>query len=152
MGRQATYTVPLLAWLIAAMCPSAFADTAPKSNTPDLVWISALEVRLTSDTTVIDSAWQKLDNMPIMKTECRPSYPEGAMLKGLEADVWVQAIVGTDGLVHRAKITKPSAHGLEPGFELCALNAAMGNIFDPAMKEGKPIAVWVTYPVSFRLK
>jgi protein TonB len=87
-----------------------------------------------------------------MKTESKPAYPEGAKIKGLEADVWVQAIVGTDGLVHRAKITKPSAHGLEPGFELCALNAAMGNIFDPALKEGKPVAVWVTYPVSFRLK
>lgn len=152
MLRPLTCALALLLHFSAMASSPVLAEKSASTGQTGLVWVSATEVRLASDTSVVDTAWQKLDNMPIMKTESRPAYPEGAMLKGLEADVWVQAIVGTDGLVHRAKIAKPSAHGLEPGFELCALNAAMGNIFDPAVKDGKPVAVWVTYPVSFRLK
>lgn len=152
MRRLVGCSAGVLLFLFTAITPSAYADSTAKGDPSGLVWVSAVEVRLANDTSVVDSAWQKLDNMPIMKTESRPAYPEGAKIKGLEADVWVQAIVGTDGAVHRAKITKQSVHGLEPGFELCALTAAMGNVFEPAKKDGNPVAVWVTYPVSFRLK
>lgn len=152
MLRSITCALALLLLFGVAVTPLAIAEKAASTAETGLVWVSATEVRLANDTSVVDTAWQKLDNMPIMKTESRPAYPEGAKVKGLEADVWVQAIVGTDGAVHRAKIAKQSVHGLEPGFELCTLTAAMGNVFEPALKDGKPVAVWVTYPVSFRLK
>lgn len=149
---------PMVSWsgllvvLLVAIAPGAFAGEITKGTEDGLVWVSATEVRLASDTSTIDTSWQALDQMPSIKQEARPAYPEDAKIKGLEADVWVQAAVGTDGAVHRARVAKKSAHGLEPGFELCALNAAMKNTFVPATKGGQPVAVWVTYQVSFRLK
>jgi Gram-negative bacterial TonB protein C-terminal len=37
-------------------------------------------------------------------------------------------------------------------FHQPAIDAAKQFIFNPAMKEGKPVDVWVTFPFHFRLK
>ncbi len=68
------------------------------------------------------------------------------------AEVWVQPLVGADGLVHRAHVTKKSAHPWEMGFEQAAIVAAMNCTYSPATVGEKPLAVWVTYPVSHKLK
>ncbi len=155
MGKLLTCTAAALFCVALALASPAVADEAAKtpSVAPSaLVWVSATEIRLGGDPLIVDTAWQALDQMPIMKDQAPTAYPEAAKEKGLEADVWIQALVGTDGAVHHARVTKQSTHGLEPGFEICALDAAMRNTFEPATKDGKSVAVWVTYPVSFRLK
>ncbi|MFH2204893.1 MAG: energy transducer TonB [Elusimicrobiota bacterium] len=44
------------------------------------------------------------------------------------------------------------ASGTNAGFEEAALTAAMKNRYKPAIQNGRPIPVWVSYRVVFELK
>jgi TonB family protein len=138
---------------VVALASTSFGDEFPKTTAHGaaLVWVSAIEVWVSSDTAIVDTVWQTIDIAPVMTREHQPVYPDYAKKLGLETEIWVQALVGIDGNVHCAKISEVSDHGLEPGFELSALHAAVKNIFRPAQKNGRPAATWVTYPVRFRL-
>lgn len=139
--------------LVGALATPTLADEFPQRGNDEqaLVWVSATEVWVSSETPIADTVWATIDEAPVMTKEHKPEYPKDAKKQGLEAEVWVQALVATDGSVHCAKITEASEHGLEPGFELSALHAAIRNVFRPATKNGKPAATWVKYPVKFRL-
>lgn len=139
--------------LAGALTFPALADEFPKRAKDEqaLVWVSATEVWVSSETPIADTVWATIDVAPVMTKEHKPEYPKNAKKQGLEAEVWVQALVAADGSVHCAKITEASEHGLDPGFELSALHAAIRNVFRPATKNGKPAATWVKYPVKFRL-
>lgn len=75
-----------------------------------------------------------------------PRHPVEA--EGREGIVWIKALVLNDGLVARALVAKDS--GRDCGFERAALEAAIQNVYSPAVYNGQPVAVWVTYPVDFR--
>jgi TonB family protein len=89
------------------------------------------------------------DTPAMMKSQIVPIYPADARDKNMEAVVWVKALVDDLGLVVEAKIMKCSAKDL--GFEEAALEAAKKSEFSPAMKDGKPVSVWVAYKVEFKL-
>lgn len=137
-------------WVLAV---PALADESPKQAKQELplVWVSATEVWVRTETPVVDTVWETIDVAPVMTKSHVPEYPNEAKKLGLEAEVWVKALVATDGTVHCAKITEVSEHGLEPGFELSALHAALKNTFRPAQKAGRHAATWVAYPVRFKL-
>jgi TonB family protein len=42
--------------------------------------------------------------------------------------------------------------GSNVGFDEAAVEAALQCIYKPAIQNGQPVAVWVTYPVEFKLK
>ncbi|MDZ7363743.1 MAG: energy transducer TonB [candidate division KSB1 bacterium] len=63
----------------------------------------------------------------------------GLMSRG-EAIDWIRE----DGKVETAKLQKGS--GTDNGFDEAALQAATQFEFYPAMKNGKPVAVWVSIP------
>jgi protein TonB len=88
--------------------------------------------------------------MPTIVKEEKPVYPEVALLTNREATVWVKALVDKEGKVREARIAKSS--GMNVGFDEAALEAAYKNIYKPAIQNGRPVAIWVTYPVEFKLK
>jgi protein TonB len=89
------------------------------------------------------------DTPALMKSEITPIYPADAMNNKTEACVWVKSLVDDNGQVIECKIMKCSAKNC--GFEDAALEAAKKCIFTPAMKDGKPVSVWVAYKVEFKL-
>ncbi len=78
-----------------------------------------------------------------------PEYPRLARTAGMEAVVWVKALVDKDGNVKKAMVLKSS--GSRAGFDEAAVNAAYKCKFKPAIQNGKPVAVWVSYSVEFTL-
>ena len=64
--------------------------------------------------------------------------------------VWVQALIDKAGRVRDARILKPS--GTQVGFEEAALAAAFEAVYKPAIQNGQPVAVWISYKVEFRFR
>jgi TonB family protein len=80
---------------------------------------------------------------------CDPAvYPDSAEKAGLEGDVWIQALVDTQGKVRDCRVKTSSGH---KALDRAALKAACACIYTPAMKDDKPVAVWITYKTSFKL-
>lgn len=90
------------------------------------------------------------DEAPVSVKEVKPTFPPSAKGKGIEATVWVKALVDKHGKVREARIFKDS--GTDLGFEEAALRAAYQREYKPAVSDGKPVAIWVTYPVRFLTK
>ena len=79
-----------------------------------------------------------------------PVYPEMAELTGQSGTVWIRALVDKDGRVRDARIEKSS--GANVGFEDAALSAAFKNVYKPAIQNGLPVAVWISFKVEFKLQ
>lgn len=92
------------------------------------------------------------DTEPVLLNpeDCLPKYPEMARKAGVEGKVWVQILVDKKGIVRDAIIASES--GVSAGFEEAALEAAMKRKYSPAMQNKNPVAVWISYKVSFKLK
>jgi TonB family protein len=75
-----------------------------------------------------------------------PVYPDSARAAGIEGEVMVRALVGSDGHVLRVEV-----QASVPGLDAAALAAVKKWRFKPATVDGKPRAVWVGVPVRFRL-
>jgi protein TonB len=80
----------------------------------------------------------------------QPKYPELAQRANIQGTVWVKALVDKEGKVRDVLIVKDS--GANAGFEEAAIEAAKETVWKPAISNGQPIAVWVTYKVDFKLK
>lgn len=76
-----------------------------------------------------------------------PEYPRLAQTAGMEAVVWVKALVDKNGKVRDAMVLKSS--GSKAGFDEAAVKAAYECRFKPAIQNGRPVAVWVSYQVEF---
>jgi protein TonB len=75
----------------------------------------------------------------------RGTYPDIARQAGVEGTVVVQALVGTDGHVRDTRIVRSI-----PALNGAALEAVKQWRFKPAATGGKPVAAWVSVPISFR--
>ena len=76
-----------------------------------------------------------------------PEYPRLAQTAGMEAVVWVKALLDKNGNVRDAMVLKSS--GSKAGFDEAAVKAAYKCRFKPAIQNGRPVAVWVSYQVEF---
>jgi protein TonB len=90
------------------------------------------------------------DEDPLAINQVVYQYPPLALEAGIEGTVWVEALVDQDGKVRDARVVVSS--GCHAGFEESALEAAYKIKYKPALSNGQPVAVRVTYPVYFRLK
>ncbi|MEA3287722.1 MAG: energy transducer TonB [Candidatus Marinimicrobia bacterium] len=75
-------------------------------------------------------------------------YPPSAREAGLEGAVTVKVFVAKDGRVIDSRI----AQKLNPELDRIALNAVQRTLFEPALKNGKPIDIWISIPIIFALK
>ena len=89
-----------------------------------------------------------VEKMPVMIQEARPVYPKGALRIGLEGSAWIKALVDSRGVVRKAMVLRSSESVL---LDEAALNAAFKCRYKPAVQNGRPVAVWVTYRVDFVL-
>lgn len=90
-----------------------------------------------------------VDVHPELISEEIPQYPEAAIEKGKSAYVILQVYVNEAGNVLAAEIVKCSNPGW--GFEKAALQSSKQNRYKPALRDGKPIGIWISYKIEFRL-
>jgi TonB family protein len=86
----------------------------------------------------------------IRGTEPRPSYTRDAMEKHISGSALIQAIVGVDGMVEKARLIKSLDAKL--GLDQEAMKCAMAWRFNPATKDGVPVRYSVTIELTFTLK
>jgi protein TonB len=91
-----------------------------------------------------------VESQPVPVRQVAPEFPEMARLTGREGRVVVRALVDREGMVQRAEIVKSS--GMNVGFDEAAIEAALLCGYKPAIQNGMPVAVWVTYTVEFKLR
>jgi len=75
-------------------------------------------------------------------------YPREARRKGIEGQVFVQFIVSNEGVPTDLKVTR-SVH---PLLDREAMRAVRETRFLPAFKDGKPVRVQLTLPISFHAR
>jgi len=90
-----------------------------------------------------------IDVAPEMIYQEAPVFPKAALEEGVNCDVWVQAYLDRDGVPKKVFIKSCDRPGF--GFEQAARVAAYKNRYKPAMSKGQPVAIWITYKVSFVL-
>lgn len=77
-----------------------------------------------------------------------PHYPDNVRKEKTTGQVVIQAIIEKDGAVARATVVRP----VHPDLDAAALEAVRQWRYEPAKQNGKPLAVYMTITVDFRLK
>ena len=85
---------------------------------------------------------------PEMIYYAEPDYPRLAYQVGIEGVVWVQALVDKYGAVREARVGKSSG---TVALDEAAVKAARFCRWKPGIQNGRPVAVWVSYRVEFRI-
>jgi len=88
----------------------------------------------------------KVEEKPALKKNVKPKYPEIARKAGLEGKVFVKFMVGRNGRVQQVQVLR----GQEI-FRQSAIDAVMQFVFSPAMQNDKPVNVWMTQAITFKL-
>ena len=89
------------------------------------------------------------EEAPEKIVDVKATYPEMARRAGIEGVVWVNALVDREGKVRDVRILKDS--GANAGFEDAAIEAAKKTVWKPAISNGQPVAVWISYRIVFTL-
>jgi TonB family protein len=88
--------------------------------------------------------------LPVVTHEVKPQYTREAMDRKIQGSVHLGLVVGADGNITEAAVTKSldAEHGLDEE----ALKAARKWKFKPAMKDGQPVAARIKLEMTFTLK
>ena len=87
--------------------------------------------------------------MPNPTKRVHPKYTPDAMRMKLQGDVTVQIVVGTNGTVDRARVTKSLSP--DTGLDAAALEAAKQWTFEPGKLKDKAVPVATEIVLNFRL-
>ena len=130
-----------------ASVDAAQAVTAKKGNT--LTKAADSTVLLDSDAESLPTPTEDylVSDMPYVKKEIRPAYPESARLERLEGAVVLDILIDDKGVVRQASVVE----GPEV-FRAGALQAIKRFEFHPAKVEGKPVSVRIRYTLKFQLE
>jgi len=85
----------------------------------------------------------------IQESKVEPEYPELARVARLEGNVILQAIIKSDGSVGSIEVLRTNRPNM--GFEEAAIRAVTQWAYKPAMQNGRPVEVYFTVFVDFKL-
>ena len=88
-----------------------------------------------------------VERMPVVAEQVQPTYPQIARQAGIEGRVFLKVRVSETGRVTDVQVQR-SDNGL---FDASAVEAVRQWRFEPGVQAGRPVAVWVTIPVRFRI-
>ena len=89
------------------------------------------------------------DDPPQPLSQIAPLYPEIAQEAGIEGTVVVQVFIDKKGRVQDTVILKGIPN---TGLDEAAISAIRKTRFRPAKQRERPVGVWISIPVNFRLK
>jgi TonB family protein len=96
-----------------------------------------------------DEPTRQLATKAVILNAPRPSYTDEARLHKTEGRITVRALLGADGRVKRATVTRGLPHGLDER----ALEAVSRLAFRPARDgSGRPVDTWVSITVVFTIR
>lgn len=94
-------------------------------------------------------AYVAVDKQPELVKQVAPVYPDIVKKAGIEGTVYLQLLVDFDGHIKMAVVAKSSGN---TALDEAAVAAGKQCIFTPAIAPGgKPVRVWVMFPVKFKL-
>jgi len=126
-------------FLILPVCVAAQENSA--TTTSHLAALSAVQ-----DTNPPPD-FVEVEKEPTIVTRKEPVYPEVALRSGLEGVVWLKVWVNREGKPRQVQVLKSD----NQVFNQSAMDAVNQWTFTPAMKDGKPVSVWVSIPFKFKL-
>ena len=127
-----------ISWMASAQTPAAGAATTAQRAAED----AAFRQDALADTTAGLSKPQVLQHV-------LPRYTSDAQRAKVQGDAVVEIVVGTSGVVERARLVSSvdSVFGLDSE----TLKAAKASTFKPGMLNGKAVPVWTTLTMTFRI-
>lgn len=95
-------------------------------------------------------AYVAMEKAPEIVKHAAPVYPATAKAAKVEGRVFLQLLIDLDGRVMKADIAKTSGN---PWLDEAAVDAGYQILCTPAIAPGgKPVRVWIMYPVNFSLR
>ncbi len=85
---------------------------------------------------------------PRVVKEVRPRYPAEAKNRKVQGGVELQCVVRSDGAVTDIRVTRP----LDSALDVAAIDALKQWVFEPGLKDGRPVNVRVTVEFTFTLR
>lgn len=89
-------------------------------------------------------------SLPVVTKKVKPEYPNIARQARAQGKVLLTAVIGTDGRVSDLAVLKSAFPGW--GLEIAAVRAVSQWEYEPARKDGVPVAVYMTIGVDFSLE
>jgi TonB family protein len=89
-------------------------------------------------------------SLPVIVHKVLPEYPALGRQARAQGKVLLSAVIGTDGQVGDLRVLKSAYPGW--GLELAAIRAISQWTYEPARKDGQPVAVYMTVAVDFTLQ
>ena len=89
------------------------------------------------------------DDPPRPVTPIKPVYPDIAQEAGIEGQVLVQCFIDENGRVKETIVVKGIPN---TGLNESAVEALRKTRFRPAKQRERPVGVWITIPINFRLQ
>jgi TonB family protein len=144
--------------------PIGFAPPLPPEEQRRIDSLAALDSvsSLSLDTTAVNSpvagadsvrpgdTYYELDQVdvkPVVTARVEPEYPPTALPTGEECTVQVRVLVNGQGAVADVQVGEVTVRG--KGFESAAANALRRWRYEPALKGGEKVAVWVPEELHF---
>ena len=90
-----------------------------------------------------------VESLPVPVVSVKPIYPDLAREAMVDGMVLVHVLVGRDGRVREVGL---DSRKHIPMLDPAALEAARQWSFEPALLNGRPVAVWVSIPFKFSLR
>jgi len=90
---------------------------------------------------------KEVDARTVITAKPRPSYTKEARRNGIQGFVTLKVMCSAAGKITRVRIIKALPAGLTEN----GIRAACKMEFKPAMKDGRPVAQWLTVEYVFRL-
>jgi periplasmic protein TonB len=93
------------------------------------------------------NAFVPVEQQPVLLAKLKIEYPELAKQAGLEGKVIAKVLVDESGNV--VKVVVISGEDI---FKEAAIQVLKNAKFKPAIQNNRPVKLWITYPITFRLK
>lgn len=146
---------PEMADVIKAMNAVFAAPDEPLTAAAPDFWRAWLERKQESTRQVVNPTTQEANvakvgggvSAPHAKWAPDPEYSEVARQAGYQATSVLWLVVGADGMPQNVRIGKPAGMGLDEQ----AVKAVQTWRFNPAKKDGSPVAVQINVEVNFKL-
>ena len=90
---------------------------------------------------------KEVDTRAVITAKPRPSYTKEARRNGVQGFVRLKVLLSAHGKIARVRVVK----GLPAGLTENGIRAACKMEFKPAVKDGQPVAQWLTAEYVFRL-
>ena len=108
--------------------------------------LAALQ-RRASDLKRTEIEKSELDKKAKLIYKVEPKYPDDARAKKIEGSVLLGLTIDHGGLPQNIQIKR----SLDPSLDQAAVEAVRQWRFEPAIKDGQPVSMWITVEVYFRL-